>query len=86
MQCKVIGCATSASGRSYFCDRHKRNKVRHGHPRQVSVSSYELSVYLRTPRASICKNADSPVWAKLDAHWEVTYKRYFSGQPYVKYQ
>jgi hypothetical protein len=69
MQCKVTGCSHPKEGRSHYCLSHKKNKARHGHAEQASVSSHELATYLKTVRARIAKNPSSPVWNKLDKHW-----------------
>lgn len=77
MQCKVTGCSHPKEGRSHYCLSHKKNKARHGHAEQASVSSHELATYLKTVRARIAKNINSPVW---DNQFEKAWKFVKSGQ------
>jgi hypothetical protein len=92
MTCKTPSCARPSAGRSHFCNRHKRNLERHGHPTQVAVSVHELTPYLKTVRERIKKNAVSPVWTKLDDYWLALVRKaqehvqhVHAGVPYVRY-
>jgi hypothetical protein len=93
MQCKVTGCSHPKEGRSHYCLSHKKNKARHGHAEQASVSSHELATYLKTVRARIAKNISSPTWAKLDKHWSAVVRiaqnhveASLTGEPQTRYQ
>lgn len=67
--CRISACGRSASGYSPYCVNHKRNKSRHGHPEQHHITKNQLATFLRTTRARIAKNANSPIWPKLDNFW-----------------
>jgi hypothetical protein len=93
MECTVQNCTQPQDGRSYFCLNHKRNKIRHGHPTQESVSSFEIATYRKTVRARIAKNSHSPVWTKIEEHWLAVVRKTqehaeacLMGRPKVKYQ
>jgi hypothetical protein len=81
MHCQVTNCNRPKDGRSHFCRNHKRNKIRHGHPTQESLSSHELAPHLRSVQARIKKNFDNPVWVQVEYHWLAVVKK---AQEYVE--
>jgi hypothetical protein len=70
--CQVPGCVKPAASRySRYCSAHKLRHRRHGHATQEAVSAAELAPFIRRVEARVAKNADSPVWAKLEERWEL---------------
>jgi hypothetical protein len=92
-QCIVPGCTRLLSGWSRYCPTHKSRDRRHGHPQQRGITKAELAPYLRAVEARIAKNADSPVWAKIEGNWTVMVNhamaelaRYGAGEAFVGHE
>lgn len=68
--CTVRHCGEPASSQfSPYCRRHKSTMRRQGDPTQTAISTSELKPFRNRVKARIEKNADSPLWAHLDALW-----------------
>ncbi len=67
--CKVPGCGFFAKGYSTYCENHKRNKTRHGHPLQRGVTKADLKPYVREVRNFLANNHPDKAKAVLEDVW-----------------
>jgi hypothetical protein len=67
--CSVSGCGVATAGYSPFCNNHKRNKERHGHPLQSGVEAGELKAYRKRVAARARSNKANPVFSMVTANW-----------------
>lgn len=70
--CKAEGCFTLTKGYSTYCNRHKRNLARHGHPHQTGINKRDLKPYLKEIRAFLLKQTASDPKAILEDIWNRT--------------
>jgi hypothetical protein len=57
---------------SKLCNTHKARQRRHGHPRQEGVTKAELAPFIASVRDRRARNANSPLWGKIEARWQAT--------------
>lgn len=70
--CKADGCYLHTRGYSSYCERHKRNLARHGHPHQIGVTKADLKPYVKEVRAFLKRNHPGRAEAVIQAAWERT--------------
>lgn len=92
-QCKADGCFMLTKGYSSYCERHKRNLARHGHPHQKGIKKADLKPYRRAVRAFLHKQTSSDPKAILEGIWNRTtdearsfIKQAEQGRPYNGHQ
>lgn len=92
-ECKANGCIIRAHGYSSYCDKHKRNLARHGHPYQIGVKKADLKPYIAEIRSFLERNHHgkaqaviSDAWGRVvqDAHRFVD--RANQGHPFISYE
>lgn len=67
--CKVAGCGFFAKGYSTYCETHKRNKTRHGHPLQRGITKADLKPYVKEVRRFLASNHPDKAKAVLEGVW-----------------
>jgi len=92
-ECKANGCIIRAHGYSSYCDKHKRNLARHGHPYQIGIKKADLKPYIAEIRSFLESNHQgkaqvviSDAWGRVvkDAHRFVD--RANQGHPFISYE
>lgn len=71
-QCNNPGCGGRTTRFGRYCSTHKAHLRRHGAVNQRAVTVAELRPYIRTIRARIAHNANSPLWEQTEANWLAT--------------
>lgn len=91
--CKAHGCGFFAKGFSTYCEYHKRNVSRHGHPLQKGITKADLKPYVKEVRAYLADNHPDKSKAVLEGIWDRTVKeaqRFLDmadrGRPFVGYE
>ncbi|GEM_PF-3218890 len=91
--CKQQGCGHDAKGFSSYCEYHKRNKARHGHPLQRGITKADLKPYVKEVRAFLANNHPDKAKAVLEGIWGRTVKasqRFIDmankGSPFIGYE
>lgn len=91
--CKVAGCGFFAKGYSTYCENHKRNKTRHGHPLQRGITKADLKPYVKEVRRFLASNHPDKAKAVLEGIWKRTVKasQWFvdmanKGRPFTGYE
>ncbi|KAB2699305.1 hypothetical protein F9K79_09430 [Ochrobactrum sp. Kaboul] len=91
--CKAHGCGFFAKGFSTYCEYHKRNLTRHGHPLQKGVTKADLKPYVKEVRTFLADNHPDKAKAVLEDIWGRTVKeaeRFLEmasrGRPVIGYE
>lgn len=87
-QCKADGCFKFAKGYSSWCDHHKRNLARHGHPHQTGIHKRDLRPYRKVIREYLQTITSTDPKAILEEIWNRTVneargliRQYQNGRP-----
>lgn len=82
-----------AHGFSSYCDKHKRNLARHGHPYQIGVKKADLKPYIAEIRAFLERNHHGKAQAVISDAWGRVVKdaqrfvdRANEGRPFISYE
>ncbi len=91
-RCAVANCTGTVRRNSWgtFCDRHRANDVRYGHPLQRPLRSAALAPYLRAIKRIRERNKGTN-WSAVEARWGVVVEvcqriedEARTGQPYIR--
>lgn len=92
-ECKATGCYTNANGYSSYCEKHKRNLARHGHPHQTGVKKADLKPYINEVRAFLeCNHKGraeaviSDAWGRVVQQAQRFLDRANQGRPVISYE
>lgn len=92
-ECKATGCYMKAHGYSTYCEKHKRNLARHGHPHQIGVKKADLKPYINEVRAFLERNHKGKAEAVISEAWERVVQeaqrfldRANQGRPVISYE
>lgn len=82
-----------AHGYSSYCDKHKRNLARHGHPYQIGIKKADLKPYIGEIRAFLGSNHQGKAQAVISDAWGRVVKdaqrfvdRASQGHPFISYE
>jgi hypothetical protein len=67
--CVIDICAEATSGYNKYCEKHKRNLRRHGHPEQLGVTATKLKPYIKRVKSRMTKNSTNDTWRILTMRW-----------------
>jgi hypothetical protein len=81
-QCKADGCFKYAKGFSSWCDHHRRNLARHGHPHQQGIKKADLKPYRKVVREYLEKLTSRNPQGILEEIWKRTVDE---AQSFIKY-
>ena len=92
-ECKATGCHKQAYGYSSYCDKHKRNLARHGHPYQIGVKKADLKPYIAEIRAFLERNHHGKArtvigeaWGRVVQEAQRFVDRANQGRPIISYE